>query len=112
MKIASGFRSFILLSCSVAHAATAVVDRAQVPTGILYDLTAQLAHIERFDGRPVAPRRAPRCCDRPRSSCDKRHSMRRPAWPSDERLRDNGSLTVRIGLIDALLSLRDRCREA
>jgi FlgD Ig-like domain len=96
--------SFVLLFSfvAVAHAATPVVDRAQVPTGILYDLTPQIAHIERFNGTAAAP--AASSAVLRQAAFELRHASldATMAWPSDERLRDNGSLTVRIGLIDAL----------
>ena len=56
MKHRIGLTLVVLLCLAAfARAATPVVDRAQVPTGILYDLTAQIAHVERFDGTPTAP---------------------------------------------------------
>ena len=98
MKHRIGLSLVLLLSfVAVAHAATPGVDRAQVPTGILYDLTAQIAHIERLDGEPAAP---------PANSSVLRQAVFElrngsleagAVWPSDERLRDSGSLVVRIG---------------
>lgn len=102
MRHRVGLSFFLLFSfAAIARAAAPTVDRAQVPTGILYDLTAQIAHIERFDGTPAAP---------PANSSVLRQAIFElrqasleagAAFPSDSRMRDNGSLTVRIGLIDA-----------
>ena len=101
MKHRIGLTLVVLLCLAAfARAATPVVDRAQVPTGILYDLSAQIAHIERFDGRPTAPS-ANSSVLRQASFELRQSSMGAGAvWPSDDRLRDSGSLVVRIGLID------------
>jgi len=92
----------LLFSAAVARGATPVVDRTQVPTGILYDLTAQIAHLERFDGSAAAP--AANSSVLRQAAFELRQASLTPAprWPSDEILRDHGSLTVRIGLVDVL----------
>ena len=101
MKHRIGLALVVLLCLAAfARAATPVVDRAQVPTGILYDLSAQIAHIERFDGRPTAP--SANSSVLRQASFELRQSSigASTVWPSDDRLRDSGSLVVRIGLID------------
>jgi hypothetical protein len=103
MRHRVGLSFFLLFSfAAMARAAAPTVDRAQVPTGILYDLTAQIAHIERFDGTPAAP---PANSSVLRQAIFELHQASLEAgaaFPSDSRMRDNGSLTVHIGLIDAL----------
>jgi hypothetical protein len=103
MKHRIGLAFVLLLSfISVVHAATPAVDRAQVPTGILYDLSAQIAHIEKFDGTPAAPSANSSVLRQALFELRQASLEANASWPSDERVRDNGSLTVRIGLIDAL----------
>src|SRR5262249_13721581 len=78
------------------------VDRAQVPTGILYDLTSQIAHIERYGGTPTAPSANSSVLRQAAFELRQASFEGGAAFPSDGTFRDNGSLTVRIGLIDAL----------
>ena len=101
MKHRVGLSFVLLLSfIAVAHAATPAVDRARVPTGILYDLTAQIAHIERFDGESTAPSANSAVLRQAVFELRNASLEAGAVWPSNERMRDNGSLTVRIGLID------------
>lgn len=95
--------SFVLLLFLIATAASAarpVVDRAQVPTGILYDLTAQIAHIERYDGAPTAPPANSAVLRQASFELRQASLEAGAAFPAESRLRDDGSLIVRIGLID------------
>lgn len=101
MRHRVGQSVLILLSLAIsAHAARPVVDRAQTPTGILYDLSAQIVHIERFDGTPAAPPANSSVLRQASFELRSASLEASAAWPSDERLRDNGALAVRIGLID------------
>src|SRR5262249_30323350 len=93
-----GLLFVLLLSfITVAHAATPVVDRAQVPTGILYDLTSQIAHIERYGGTPTAPSANSSVLRQAAFELRQASFEGGAAFPSDGTFRDNGSLTVRIG---------------
>lgn len=92
------FLLFCVLAAPVGSAPP-VVDRAEVPTGILYDLTAPMAHIERFDGSASAPS-ANAAVLRQAVFELRRASLDTRAWPADRVLRNNGSMTVRIGLVD------------
>lgn len=88
------------------------IDRAQVPTGILYDLAARMAHIERFDGSASAP--AANAATLRQAVFELRGaSLDAPAWPADRTFRDNGSLVVRIALVDARYDrIRDEAIES
>ena len=99
--------SLVFLTAPVAHAARPAVDPARVPTGILYDLTAPIAHIERFDGTPSAP--AANAATLRQAVFELEHaSVDTRAWPSARMLRNDGSLVVRIGLVDVRYNrLRD-----
>ncbi len=82
-----------------ALATTPQVDRADVPSGILYDLAVPLARIERFDGSAAAPA-ADAGTLRQAVFELTRASLETPAWPAPGAFRDDGDLTVRIGLVD------------
>ncbi|HEU4928425.1 MAG TPA: FlgD immunoglobulin-like domain containing protein [Candidatus Krumholzibacteria bacterium] len=97
----------LVLSSQVANAAPRV-DRAQVPSGILYDLVVPIAHVEQFDGSPSAPsanagtlRQA--VFELSRASLDPR------AWPDPDAFRDDGGHVIRIGLLDVTY---DRIRDS
>lgn len=76
------------------------VDRAAVPTGILYDLAVPLAHAERFDGSASAP--AADAATLRQIVYELTHaSLDPPAWADATAFRDDGDLVVRLGLIDA-----------
>ncbi len=101
------FCALFCLLVTPVRSAPPAVDRAQVPTGILYDLTAQLAHLERFDGSAAAPAANPATLRQ--AVFELRHaSLDARPWPAEHTLRDNGSLVVRIALVDARY---DRVRE-
>ena len=104
--------AIVLLVAPVAHSARPGVDRARVPTGILYDLTAPIAHIERFDGSASAP--AANAATLRQAVFELRHaSLDARAWPAERTLRDDGSLVVRIGLVDVRYDrLRDDAIES
>ena len=88
------------LAPATAHSAQPVVDRAQVPTGILYNLSAQLAHIERFDGTAAAP--AADAATLRQAVFELKQAALDPAtWPEEKRLRDSGSMVVRIAVVNA-----------
>ncbi len=89
-----------LLWSVCVEAATPRVERAQVPTGILYDLSAQIAHIERFDGSVSAPAANSAVLRQAVFELRQGSLDAGSAWPADARLRDTGSPAVRIGLID------------
>ena len=75
------------------------VDRAAVPRGILYDLVAPIAHLERFDGTPSAPT-ANAVTLRQVVHELTRASLDTPAWADARAFRDDGALAVRLGLVD------------
>jgi hypothetical protein len=90
----------LLSSVTAAHAAPPKVDASRVPTGILHDLTASFAHIERFDGSASAP--AANAATLRQAVFElERASLEPRAWPSSRVLRDDGRLVVRIALLDA-----------
>ena len=96
MKAIAGI--LLVLSAQVAMAAPRV-DRAQVPSGILYDLVVPIAHVEQFDGSPSAPtanagtlRQA--VFELSRASLDLR------SWPAPDAFRDDGARVIRIGMLD------------
>ena len=97
---------FILAPPS-ALAVTPQVDRASVPSGVLYDLAVPVAHIDRFDGSATAP---PANAATLRQAVFEfsRASLDVPAWPAPHSFRDDGALALRIGLIDVRY---DRIRE-
>ncbi|HET6349132.1 MAG TPA: FlgD immunoglobulin-like domain containing protein [Candidatus Krumholzibacteria bacterium] len=99
-RIAAVLGMVVLGATASARGAAPGVDRSQVPTGILYDLTTPIAHIERFDGTSAAPSANPGVLRQ--AAFELRRASFEPgaAFPSDETLRDHGSLTVRIGMID------------
>jgi hypothetical protein len=97
----------LLLFVTTARSATTVVDRADVPSGILYDLVAPIAHVERFDGSASAPA-ADAATLRQAVFELRRASLTTPPWPADRVFRNDGALVVRIGLVDVRY---DRIRE-
>jgi hypothetical protein len=70
-----------------------------VPTGILYDLTAQIAHVERFDGTASAPAASSAVLRQAAFELRQASIEAGALFPSQDKFRDDGSLTVRIGLI-------------
>jgi hypothetical protein len=102
------FMAALLISASGGAAQTARVDRAAVPSGILYDLALPIAHAERFDGSPSAP---PATAGTLRQVVHElsRASLDAPAWADASAFRDDGGLVVRLGLVDAGY---ERVREA
>jgi FlgD Ig-like domain/Palmitoyl protein thioesterase len=75
------------------------VDRAAVPSGILYDLVAPIAHLERFDGTPAAP--IANAATLRQTVHELAHaSLDTPAWSDAPAFRDDGNLVVRLGLVD------------
>jgi FlgD Ig-like domain len=101
------FALLIAIAAPSAVAAPPHVDRSSVPSGILYDLVIPIAHVDRFDGSSTAPaadaatlRQA--VFELGRASLDPR------AWPDARAFLDDGSLVVRIGLLDVRY---DRIRE-
>ncbi len=76
------------------------VDRAEVPTGILYDLALPIAHAERYDGSTTAP--AANAATLRQVVFELTHaSLDAPAWPDAQTFRDDGNpMRVRIGLVD------------
>ncbi len=101
------FALFMMVSGPAAFAASREVDRAFVPSGILYDLVVPLAHVDRFDGSPTAPS-ANATTLRQAVFELSRASFDPQAWPDTQSFREDGGLAVRIGLIDARY---DRVRE-
>lgn len=83
------------------------VDRASVPSGILYDLVVPVAHVTRFDGATSAPL-ANAATFRQAAFELTRASLDPPVWPDAGTFRDDGGSVVRIGLIDVRY---DRIRE-
>src|SRR5262245_53433130 len=95
--------AFILLAlASVANAAPRV-DSTQVPSGILYDLVAPIAHVEQFDGSATAPAASAGTLrqavfELSRASLD--GGAR--AWPAPDAFRDDGARVIRIGMLNAV----------
>ncbi|MDH5628384.1 MAG: alpha/beta hydrolase, partial [Candidatus Krumholzibacteria bacterium] len=89
-------------------AANPQVARTQVPSGILYDLALPLAHVDRFDGTATAP--AANAATLRQAVFElTRASLEVPAWPGMRAFRDDGSLRLRIALVDVRY---DRIRAA
>ncbi len=97
----------LVLLSSVANAAPRV-DRAQVPSGILYDLVVPVAHVERFDGSTSAPA-ANAAILRQAAFELSRASLDARAWPAPDAFRDDGGHVIRIGLLDVTY---DRIRDS
>lgn len=96
----------IIVSAHAAHAAPRV-DRTQVPSGILYDLVAPIAHVEQFDGSITAPAASAGTLrqavfELSRASLDPR------SWPAPDAFRDHGETAIRIGMLDVAY---DRIRD-
>ncbi|HEX5131074.1 MAG TPA: FlgD immunoglobulin-like domain containing protein [Candidatus Krumholzibacteria bacterium] len=75
------------------------VNRADVPSGILYDLAVPVARLDFFDGSPSAP--AASAVTLRQAIFELTHaSLDTPVWPGLRAFHDDGDLTVRIGLLD------------
>ncbi len=88
-----------LIAAQTAFAASPRIDRARVPSGILYDLMLPLAHVDRFDGSLAAPAANAGILRQAVFELSGA-SLDAPAWPDAQVFRDNGELTVRVGLVD------------
>ncbi|HXV15061.1 MAG TPA: hypothetical protein VEC56_12715, partial [Candidatus Krumholzibacteria bacterium] len=106
-RLGSIVLALLLPIASPASAAPPNVDRADVPTGILYDLVVPLAHLERFDGSAGSP---PANAATLRQAVFElaRASLDPTAWPDAHAFRDDGGPAVHIGLVDLRY---DRIRE-
>ncbi len=94
------FLCTLALSVSAwAAGGTPQVDRTSISTGILYDLVAPIAHVERFDGSASAPV-ANSATLRQIVHELTRASLDPPAWADASAFRDDGNLVVRLGLVD------------
>jgi hypothetical protein len=103
----AGVLCALLISAGTARTAAPGIDRARVPTGILYDLSARMAHLERFDGSASAPAANPATLRQAVFELS-RASLEPRAWPAESALRDHGDPVVRMVLVDARY---DRIRE-
>ena len=101
------FALLIAIAAPSAIAAPPHVDRSSVPSGILYDLVVPIAHVDRFDGSKTAPA-ADAATLRQAVFELGRASLGPRAWPDPPAFQDDGSLVVRIGLLDVHY---DRIRE-
>jgi hypothetical protein len=104
---ASSILLFVLTAALPALGANPQVDRASVPSGILYDLALPIARVDRFDGSMSAP---PANAATLRQAVFEltRASLDLIPWPDALAFRDDGDLVVRIGLVDVRY---DRIRE-